>query len=154
MRLQPADRALGAFACLCGLLGVACTNCAAQAKVCQGGACEVPACGPGNCAGCCSGNTCVLGVQDNACGGNGAACNDCSAGNKLCQNRVCVDKCGPANCPSGCCTAGNACALGFANTACGSSGAACVNCTNAGSTCDALVSPRVAAEPEAVGHQV
>jgi hypothetical protein len=127
----------------CGAAGIQCINCAGQGRVCQGGTCQVPACGPANCAGCCAGNTCVIGTQDNACGGNGAQCNDCTPGNQVCQGRVCRDRCGPANCAAGCCTAGNACTLGFANGACGSGGGACVNCTAAGSTCNTLVDPRV-----------
>ena len=42
----------------------------------------------------------------------------------------------------------HACALGFTNAACGSGGAACVNCTNQGSTCDTLVAPRVCANQQ------
>ena len=131
----------------CGLAGIQCNNCAGLGRVCQGGSCQVAACGPGNCAGCCSGNTCVLGTQDNACGGNGAACNDCTPGNQVCQGRVCRARCSAANC-GGCCTPGNACALGFTNGACGSGGATCVNCANAGSTCDTLVVPRVCANQQ------
>ncbi|MBX3189734.1 MAG: hypothetical protein KF819_22100 [Labilithrix sp.] len=126
----------------CGAAGVQCLNCAGQGRVCQGGACQVPACGPANCAGCCQGNTCVIGVQDNACGGGGQQCNDCTQGAQVCTAGQCRDRCGPANC-AGCCTTSNACALGFANGACGSGGAACVNCTGAGSTCNGLVNPRV-----------
>ncbi len=34
-------------------------------------------CGPGNCEGCCSGNTCILEVGDRACGTGGHACRSC-----------------------------------------------------------------------------
>ena len=54
----------------------------ARSRSVRAAACQVPACGPGNCAGCCSGNTCVLGTQDTACGQNGAQCNDCTPGNR------------------------------------------------------------------------
>lgn len=128
----------------CGLVGIQCNNCAGMGKVCQGGSCQVPACGPLNCAGCCEGNTCVLGTQDNACGQNGAACNDCVPGNQVCQARVCRNKCSAANC-AGCCTPGNVCAVGFTNGACGSGGATCTNCTAAASTCNTLSLPRLCA---------
>jgi hypothetical protein len=134
--------AVGSQNTACGLAGAQCLNCTGQGKVCQGGSCQTPVCGPGNCAGCCSGNTCVIGTQDNACGQAGAACNDCTPGNQVCQGRVCQAKCGPGNC-AGCCTPANACALGFTNGSCGSGGAACSNCTAVGSTCDTLVNPRV-----------
>ena len=131
----------------CGLAGAQCLNCAGQGRVCQGGACQVPACGPANCAGCCNGNTCVLGTEDNACGQAGAQCNDCTPGNQVCQGRQCQARCSPANC-AGCCTGGNACAVGFTNAACGSSGAACVNCVAGGSTCNTLAAPRVCANQQ------
>lgn len=130
----------------CGLNGAECSNCTGQnpSRVCQGGSCQLPACGPQNCAGCCAGNTCVVGTQDNACGPtNGQQCSDCTATNQVCQGRQCRDKCGPATCAAGCCTANNACVPGFANNACGSGGNACTNCTQAGSTCNGLVDPRV-----------
>jgi hypothetical protein len=131
----------------CGLAGAQCLNCAGLGSVCQGGACQVPLCGPGNCAGCCSGNTCVLGTQDSACGQAGAQCNDCTPGNQVCQGRQCRARCGAANC-GGCCTAGNTCAVGFTNASCGSGGAACINCTAAGSTCNTLTVPRVCANQQ------
>ncbi len=130
----------------CGNTGAECTNCTAQnpTRVCQGGTCQLPACGPANCAGCCAGNTCVQGVQDNACGPtNGQQCSDCTATNQVCQGRQCRDRCGPANCAAGCCGANNQCVPGFANNACGSGGGACTNCTQQGSTCNGLVAPRV-----------
>ena len=133
----------GAQDTACGTGGTQCANCAGQAKVCQGGSCQTPLCGPGNCAGCCSGNVCSLGVLDNACGMNGGACSDCGAANQVCSNRVCKAKCGPASCAAGCCTAANVCSGGFANGACGSGGAACNNCTAAASTCNALSLPRL-----------
>lgn len=130
----------------CGLGGAECTNCTGQvpSKVCQGGSCQQQACGPTNCAGCCAGNTCVVGTQDNACGPtNGQQCADCTQTNQVCQGRACRDKCGPANCAAGCCSATNTCVPGFANNQCGSGGAACTNCTAQASTCNGLVTPRV-----------
>ena len=130
----------------CGLSGIQCNNCTGMGgQVCQGGTCNAPVCGPGNCAGCCSGNTCVLGTQDNACGGpNGAACVDCLPGNQVCQGRVCRPRCGPLNC-AGCCNAANACAVGFTNAQCGSGGAACLNCSGPGGGCNTFAVPRVCA---------
>jgi hypothetical protein len=148
--------AAGAQDTACGLGGGQCNNCTGMGRVCQGGTCQVPACGPANCAGCCSGNTCVVGTQDNACGGtNGAACVDCTAGNQVCQGRICRPRCGPANC-AGCCNAANACAVGFTTTQCGSGGAACANCAGPGGGCNTLAVPRVCANqvnqcPAAVG---
>lgn len=134
----------------CGLGGQTCQNCAGMVpqQVCQGGVCQAQVCGPANCAGCCQGNTCTLGVGNNACGAAGAACTDCTqvapAGTKICDaaSHQCVQGCGPGNC-GGCCTNATRCVLGFANNACGSGGGACRNCSAAGSTCDALVDPRV-----------
>jgi hypothetical protein len=136
--------AVGSQNTACGVAGTQCLNCAGLGQVCQGGACQQPACGPGNCAGCCSGNTCVLGTQNNACGQNGAQCDDCNPSGQVCQGRQCKTKCTAANC-AGCCTQTNACALGFTNSACGSGGATCTNCTAAGSTCATLGIPRVCA---------
>jgi hypothetical protein len=141
--------AVGAQDTACGAGGTQCANCAGQTppRVCQGGTCQPPTCGPANCAGCCAGNTCVVGTQDNACGlPNGQACADCTSGNRVCVGRQCRDKCGPGNC-AGCCS-GNNCVPGFANNACGSSGATCTNCTADGSTCNGLVTPRVCANQQ------
>jgi len=138
--------AAGAQDTACGLGGGQCNNCTGMGgRVCQGGTCQLPACGPANCAGCCSGNTCVVGTQDNACGGTaGLACTDCTAANQVCQGRTCRPKCGPANC-TGCCNAANACAVGFTSAQCGSGGAACANCAGPAGGCNTLVLPRVCA---------
>lgn len=138
--------AVGTQQTACGAGGDLCLNCAnlTPARVCQSGACQVPACGPTTCPnGCCSGNTCVVGTQDNACGPTGgAACTDCAASNRLCQNRQCVEKCGPSSC-GGCCRANNSCNVsGTDNAACGQGGAACSNCSASGSFCNGLVTPR------------
>jgi hypothetical protein len=44
----------------------------------------VPVCGPGNCAGCCTANTCRSGKEPDACGAGGGACTDCFATKKVC----------------------------------------------------------------------
>ena len=136
--------AVGTQNTACGTNGKQCDNCSGKAppQVCQGGQCEQPVCGPGNCLGCCVGNTCVVGTQDNACGQpNGSACTDCTSSNQVCQGRQCVDKCGPANC-SGCCASNNQCVSGINNSACGSGGTTCANCTLQNSFCNGLVTPR------------
>lgn len=137
--------AVGTQNTACGAKGEACLNCANQIpqRVCQTGVCEVPACGPTTCPnGCCSGNTCVVGTQNNACGAaGGAACQDCSATNQVCGARQCRDKCSAANC-TGCCQADNTCVSGIANNACGSGGATCSSCSSNGSFCNGLVVPR------------
>ncbi len=137
--------AVGTQNTACGVGGGLCENCNNKVpqRVCQTGVCELPNCGPLTCPnGCCSGNTCVVGTQDNACGATGGgACLDCTSTNQICQNRQCRDKCGPANC-SGCCQANNTCATGIANNACGSGGIACSNCNVGNSFCNGLVVPR------------
>lgn len=137
--------AVGTQNTACGGGGALCQNCASQtpARVCQSGVCQLPSCGPATCPnGCCSGNTCVVGTQDNACGlTGGGVCQDCTATSQVCEGRQCRDRCSAANC-SGCCQANNRCATGIANNACGSGGAACANCAQSGSFCNGLVVPR------------
>ncbi len=138
--------AVGSQQNACGSGGALCQNCSNQnpPRVCQSGSCQVPACGPATCPnGCCSGNTCVVGNQDNACGPTGGgACTDCSASNKVCQGRQCIDKCGPGNC-AGCCRPNNTCdTLGIDNNSCGQGGVQCANCSASSSFCNGLVAPR------------
>ncbi len=139
--------ATGNQSAACGGGGVACSNCGAEAppRVCQGGVCELPTCGPNNCLGCCAGNTCVVGTQDNACGSpSGLACTDCTQAAQVCVGRTCRERCGAGNC-AGCCQ-GNTCSTGFANSACGSGGVSCVNCSARGSTCNGLTAPRLCSD--------
>lgn len=86
----------------CGLAGAQCAVCD-PSESCVAGACT-PAiappdagtdggagpCGPSNCAGCCSGDTCVLSsVQSSsACGSGGTVCQACSAG-ATCESGTC-----------------------------------------------------------------
>lgn len=137
--------AVGTQNTACGAGGGQCLNCVNQnpSRVCQSGSCQLPACGPQTCPnGCCSGNTCVVGTQNNACGAiGGGACNDCTAQNQVCVNRACSVACGPANC-TGCCLANNTCDIGIGNTTCGAGGVACANCAAQGSFCNGLVVPR------------
>jgi hypothetical protein len=73
------------------------------------------------------------------CRNNGSACPT----GGVCQNGVCVSEgedatsapvCGPANC-NGCCDTASQCQTGMGNSACGSSGTPCANCTAMGATC-------------------
>lgn len=46
-------------------------------------------CGPLNCGGCCSGNTCLGGTATDACGAGGGLCIDCGAG-RTCSAAACA----------------------------------------------------------------
>ncbi len=74
----------------CGANGNSCVACPGG-STCQSGACvpTTPTCGPGNCNGCCQGNTCVGGTTTSACGAGGNACTSCS-GSQTCQGGVCT----------------------------------------------------------------
>lgn len=123
----------------CGSAGTACLNCEAIGQRCAltGGRNQCvpqPLCGPGNCNGCCVGNTCVAGNSPLACGAGGAACRACG-GNETCSAGTCQTRptCGPGNC-SGCCV-GNVCVVGSANNQCGRGGAQCDDCQGRGLVC-------------------
>lgn len=116
----------------CGLSAAACETCSG-AQRCVAGKCKDP-CGPNNCKGCCDGDTCVAGSSTDACGGDGAACSSCAAqGSFVCSNQTCIEGSCQATCTSGCCTA-SGCQPGTEATACGSGGAACIDC-GYGRTC-------------------
>lgn len=77
----------------CGKGGGQCQRCAPMGN---GGQCVAdPAggadcvdkgqCNSTNCAGCCSGNLCVVGTQDIGCGSGAVACQDCTADGGLCM---------------------------------------------------------------------
>jgi hypothetical protein len=69
----------------CGTNGVACAACTGT-NVCQSGVCTGAGCGPGSCAGCCNGTTCVaLGNEsDQVCGASGIACSNCTSSGEYC----------------------------------------------------------------------
>ncbi len=139
---------LGTQDTACGTKGVACLNCTGQNQTCgAGGVCTGgPACGPGNCAGCCQGNTCVTGNDPAACGTAGQACKDCGAAGTCGAGGVCQNPaCSAANCP-GCCS-GDRCLAGFTNRSCGSGGAACADCFATSTTCNTLAVPRACGVP-------
>jgi hypothetical protein len=118
----------------CGRNGVACKDCQGGGLVCESGECTQPRCGPDNCAGCCSGNICVVGGLDTACGLGGQACADCTENAEVCRGGRCETACGPQSC-GGCCE-GNQCRGGFLNNRCGSQGAACADCAGQMQVCD------------------
>jgi hypothetical protein len=114
---------------------------------CNGaGQCEATSllCNSSNCKGCCEGNVCAVGSVDSQCGIGGAKCQDCAASALSCKANQCVKPsvtCNSQNCP-GCCDVNNACFAGFVDTRCGSSGAACADCTASSSLCDTGATPR------------
>ena len=111
-----------------------------EVTVYKGGPC-------GDCAGCCSGTTCVLTASTSACGTGGGLCTDCgeqgdSCGSGGCKcgtgdvcgvNQACVGStcvCTPESCPGGCCSGNGECIL------VGSGGQGSFNCGTAGQKCD------------------
>jgi len=92
-------------------------------------------CGPSTCGGCCQGELCVNDVSSSACGSAGFPCVQCDPG-ETCTNGQCggSSSCNLATCAQGCCK-NNQCMPGDINTACGSSGALCMDCVASGGTC-------------------
>lgn len=93
-------------------------------------------CGPGRCNGCCEGDRCQAGTDNNACGGVGMPCVQCQTG-EVCVQGQCLTtsgKCNPGNCPTGCCQGDN-CLAGTDNAACGTGGIPCIACA-ASQTCE------------------
>lgn len=135
----------------CGTGGAACTSCSALGDVCSKGACAEPPCGPSNCAGCCQAGVCQTGTSDVVCGTAGVACQNCDTLAEVCKTGACAaapPPCTAANCASGCCDPQAGCLAGFVDTACGSGGGTCSDCTTSGSTCDTSVSPRVCTDQQ------
>jgi len=128
----------GISADACGHGGGQCQGCGPleNAKTCVpqpggGGSCQTT-CGPENCHGCCDGTTCLLGQSDSSCGSHGEACVACPQG-ESCKlfgpgtGGTCDLPCSPQSC-KGCC-AGEVCAIGNQDIACGTGGEACADCT-------------------------
>jgi len=120
---------------------IAAMTCVAALAACGS---QPSGCGPHNCAdGCCDGALCMSGKSTLACGSGGEACVRCGA-NMQCSAGICIagtgggagggtgggrggsGTCNAANC-TGCCQ-GNTCQPGNTASACGKSGAACVQC--------------------------
>jgi hypothetical protein len=135
----------------CGSGGRACSVCDTGSACVDTGETEmfvcqpISGCGPANCSGCCIGDICAIGTQQNACGKGGEQCRNCGSGtpSKTCNAGACVaSTCGPANC-AGCCRPDGTCdTLGITNDSCGQGGDLCASCTDSGSFCNPLVSPR------------
>ena len=131
----------------CGFGGQRCTACPFEEACSQfgdpsgPGTCQplIPSCDIDSCSnGCCAGNTCVpFAAGTNLCGQPGTQCTACAA-NEKCDTTsfTCEATCNPTTCKGGCCV-NDICAVGSQNTACGSGGAQCQNCTNLGDVCTA-----------------
>lgn len=128
----------------CGTGGTACVDCTNIGKSCDQTTrlctSPPPACGPGNCTGCCQNNQCLPGAHDAACGLGGVQCVDCSASGATCDagSGTCQASppptCDTSNC-GGCCQ-GTQCMPGTGDGACGQGGVPCEDCTQVGGTCD------------------
>jgi hypothetical protein len=144
----------GALACFagtsskaCGAGGATCGTCnTAAGEICDPSthACVNAACTSANCPGCCVGNQCHIGQDNTLCGENGATCKDCTKDKTSCvptgtAGGGCEGPpplCGPANCATGCCL-GDQCIAGDVDTACGTGGLQCANCTGQSQVCSA-----------------
>lgn len=71
----------------CGLGASACVDCGAD-STCSDGACVSAACAE-SCDGCCDGDTCLDGTQDDACGTDGGSCSPCGP-NLFCGSTGCL----------------------------------------------------------------
>lgn len=128
----------------CGEVGQTCESCQNEGLACIDRQCATPpppTCGPGNCTGCCFGETCITGTEATACGNGGQECVNCAGQGAVCQpaspsGGICITPtgCGPQNCP-GCCT-GDICNAGNGVTQCGAQGQACQNCAQFGEACN------------------
>ena len=124
----------------CGVNGQVCKTCGPNQVCDAGGQCvSGSVCNPATCpTGCCVGDICAVGTQQNACGTGGAQCQNCSnqVPPRVCQSGSCQQPaCGPATCPNGCCS-GNTCVTGTQDTACGQTGGvACTDCTASQQIC-------------------
>lgn len=98
-------------------------------------------CGPSNCAGCCDGDRCLVGDDDDACGTSGRACLKCESP-QMCGGGFCTN---PGSCAATCagCCVGETCMRGNVNDSCGYAGFACQACPDY-ARCD----PFSAGEPE------
>ena len=138
----------GASSCLagtdpsaCGNFGSACTDCSVDGRSCDTNTrnCGTSKCDATNCKGCCVGDQCLSGQDNQACGTTGNACTSCTQTGQTCapagSGGACTGTptCSPANC-GGCCN-GNVCVAGTDSIACGKQGQACSNCAAGGQTC-------------------
>lgn len=76
-----------------------------------------PGCGPWTCPGCCRGEDCLDGTEDDACGSTGVACVDCTSQGSMCALMACLNctpncdgkLCGDGDGCGGACAAGSGC---------------------------------------------
>jgi hypothetical protein len=105
---------------------------------CVQGRCQMAACGPSTCTGCCANGFCITPSQQSrfACGLNGGACTQCPQG-QACVNGACqTPRCDITTCPTGCCSATGQCVTQQSNRQCGTAAQACMMCPM-GQTCTA-----------------
>ncbi|MGV3620435.1 MAG: hypothetical protein ACO1OB_06445 [Archangium sp.] len=114
-----------------------------------GGGSQPPACGPSNCAGCCSGTSCIMNPSVIACGTGGQTCQTCGNGD-TCLSGECIPAaaCDQTTCPNGCCDPMFGCTAGNTNSSCGWGGAQCQSCL-LGPTCQSQACTTVAQFPGA-----
>lgn len=96
------------------------------------------ACGGPPCSGCIdAAGACVAGTAADACGKGGGKCVACAGADRCGAATGSCAPCGKANC-SGCCFGDGRCNVEVRDrdTACGFDGAACVDCTASGKTCN------------------
>ncbi len=138
----------GADGDACGRFGNDCINCSMRGRACDpsNGQCGAGLCNAMNCPGCCVGDKCLAGNENNACGQGGAQCASCSMTGQTCTSAIggggmCTGTptCNAGNC-GGCCF-GTTCAGGADNTACGKGGQACANCSAIGDVCEPTGQP-------------
>jgi hypothetical protein len=141
----------GDSATACGTNGVACQICD-SGGVCSTGKCTAAPCSATtNPNGCCYNGAPFPGDNASLCGKGGAACVVCKS-TEQCVNHACTTAttCDAKTCPKGCCKNGS-CDTGTGVNACGTNGAACVQCGNgqqcvnqacANVTCNATTCPK------------
>lgn len=129
----------------CGTGGKQCFACPGIQK-CTGGTCvdgaggggggggQTTTCSSSNCNGCCSGTTCLSGVDRTACGIYGQACQDCNTGKLICFQHACR-VCGPSTCAGCCGSLYGDCYSGTDDGLCGRAGEACHGCPSGTSFC-------------------
>ncbi len=134
----------GVDATACGGSGSRCVDCSAEGRSCDVRTqnCGASKCDATNCSGCCVGDLCLAGDDDQACGAVGEACLSCAQTGRVCGAQPngggrCegTPACGPDNC-NGCCD-GTTCVAGSDSNACGTRGQACTNCLATGRRCTA-----------------
>jgi len=119
----------------CGTGGAACQTC--SSGTCTNGSCSGGAgCSAANCLGCCASDQCFLFAQQSTalCGKSGAACSACSPQGQCANGSCSGSTCSASTCSAGCCSSAGGClpVAQQSTGACGTSGAVCAACPNAG----------------------